>query len=266
MKDTIVFIGCGSMASAMIRGMVESGQVLGEQIIASAPRGGHFEEIAALGAETTHDNCAAARRADVLFLAVKPYLLEEVAREIKDHVPEGCLIVSVAAGKTLETLSELFGADAHVVRVMPNTPAAVRESMSAVSASSSVTEEEKEKVLSLLRSFGRAEEIPEKLMDVFGALAGSSPAWVYMFIEALADGAVAEGMPRAQAYTFGAQAVKGAAEMVLSSGKHPGQLKDEVCSPGGTTIEAVAVLEEMGMRSAVIEAERACVEKTKALR
>ena len=148
---------------------------------------------------------------------------------------------------------------------MPNTPALVGEGITGVCPNKEVTERELEDALVLLRSFGRADTVTEKILDVVGAVSGSSPAFVFMFIEAMADGAVAEGMPRKQAYEFAAQAVYGSAKMVLETGMHPGELKDMVCSPAGTTIEGVGVLEERGMRSAVSESIRACVKKTKQL-
>ena len=148
---------------------------------------------------------------------------------------------------------------------MPNTPAMVGEGMTAVCPNHSVTEEELDTVLTLLSSFGKAEVIPENLIDVATAVSGSSPAYIFLAIEAMADGAVADGMPRNKAYRFAAQAVLGSAKMVLETGKHPGELKDMVCSPGGTTMEAVRVLEEKGLRSALIEAEKACVRKARAM-
>ena len=146
---------------------------------------------------------------------------------------------------------------------MPNTPALVGEGMTGVCANDLVTEEELQLVLTLLKSFGRAEVVPEYLMDTVTGVSGSSPAYVFLFLEALADAAVAEGMPRKQAYQFAAQSVLGSAKMLLETGMHPGELKDMVCSPGGTTIEAVAVLERENLRSAVIDATRACIRKSK---
>ena len=146
---------------------------------------------------------------------------------------------------------------------MPNTPALVGEGMTGVCANALVTEEELQLVLTLLKSFGRAEVVPEYLMDTVTGGSGSSPAYVFLFLEALADAAVAEGMPRKQAYEFAAQSVLGSAKMLLETGMHPGELKDMVCSPGGTTIEAVAVLERENLRSAVIDATRACIRKSK---
>ena len=146
---------------------------------------------------------------------------------------------------------------------MPNTPALVGEGMTGVCANDLVTEEELQLVLTLLKSFGCAEVVPEYLMDTVTGVSGSSPAYVFLFLEALADAAVAEGMPRKQAYEFAAQSVLGSAKMLLETGMHPGELKDMVCSPGGTTIEAVAVLERENLRSAVIDATRACIRKSK---
>ena len=146
---------------------------------------------------------------------------------------------------------------------MPNTPAMVLEAMSALTPNESVTAEEMQTITEIFESFGKAEIVPESLMDAVTGISGSSPAYVYLFIEAMADAAVADGMPRTQAYKFAAQAVYGAAKMVLETGRHPGELKDAVCSPGGTTIAAVAKLEEKGLRDAVISAQRCCVAKSK---
>ena len=148
---------------------------------------------------------------------------------------------------------------------MPNTPAMVGEGMTGLCANSLVTDEDTELAVKLCNSFGKTEIIPENLMDVVTGVSGSSPAYVFMFLEAMADAAVADGMPRAQAYKFAAQAVLGSAKLMLETGKHPGELKDMVCSPAGTTIQAVRILEEKGLRSAVIEAQTACVKKSRGI-
>ena len=163
-------------------------------------------------------------------------------------------------------LKEAFGrSELKLIRCMPNTPALVLEGCTGVCAEENVTEEDMEQVLALLRSFGIASVVPERLMDVVVGVSGSSPAYVFMFIEAMADEAVAAGMPRKQAYEFAAQSVLGSARMVLETGRHPGELKDMVCSPGGTTIQAVKVLEEKGMRAAVMDAMDACIEKSQSM-
>lgn len=258
----IGFIGCGNMATAMIKGILDSKKVTAQEIIASAKSAKTKEKISTeLGIVLAEDNASVVKFADVVVLAVKPVFYEEVICEIKEAVREEQIILTIAPGKTLEWLRDRFGKDVKIIRSMPNTPAMVKEGMLGLCKNTFVTEEEMSMVCSLCESFGKAEVVPERLMDVVVGVSGSSPAYVFMFIEALADAAVADGMPRAQAYTFAAQSVLGSAKMVLETGMHPAVLKDMVCSPGGTTIEAVRVLEEKGMRSAVIEAAKACVKK-----
>ncbi|MDO5423310.1 MAG: pyrroline-5-carboxylate reductase [Eubacteriales bacterium] len=263
---TLGFIGCGNMASAMIGGVIRNGIVPAKDILATARHAEKLKKMEEeLGIRTTLENRQAAREADILFLAVKPQFYAEVIGEIRDDVTEGQLIVSIAPGKTLEWLAEQFGKPVKLVRCMPNTPALVGEGITGVCPGKGVTPEELESVCRILRGFGKAEVVAEHLMDAVVGVSGSSPAYVFLFIEAMADAAVAAGMPRAQAYEFAAQAVYGSAKMVLETGKHPGELKDMVCSPAGTTIEAVRVLEEKGFRSAVIEAVGACVRKSKGM-
>lgn len=258
------FIGCGNMAKAMIKGMIASGKFSPDNIMASAKseqtRAKIHSELGICAAQT---NTETAEFSDVLVLAVKPHFYEEVIKEIASAVREEQIIVSIAPGKTLAWIEEKFGKRVKLVRTMPNTPALVKEGMTALCCNDLVTADEQKMICDLCETFGKVEAVPEKLMDVIPAVSGSSPAYVFMFIEALADAAVADGMPRAQAYTFAAQAVLGSAKMVLETGLHPGALKDMVCSPGGTTIEAVQVLEEDGMRSAVMRAARACTKKAK---
>lgn len=265
MDKKIGFIGCGNMGKAMIGGMLSSGLVSEDQVMASCRSEASAEKTAAkLGIAMTTENRKVAEFADVLFLAVKPNTFGEVIPQIRDAVKETTVVVSVAAGQPITAIEELFQrTDVKLVRTMPNTPALVGEAMSALCANSLVTEEEMSLVKQIFESFGKAETVSESLMDAVVGVSGSSPAYVYMFIEAMADAAVADGMPRAQAYKFAAQSVKGAAEMVLATGKHPGQLKDDVCSPGGTTIEAVNTLENLGFRRAVIAGQRDCVKKSR---
>ncbi len=200
-----------------------------------------------------------------LILAVKPQFYAEVIHEIREIVQPDTLVVSIAPGKTHQWLEEQFGRPVKTVRCMPNTPAMIGAGITGVAPGEQVTEKETAQLLRLLSALGETEIVPERLMDVVGSVSGCSPAYVFMFIEAMADAAVADGMPRAQAYHFAAQAVLGSAEMVLKTGRHPGELKDMVCSPGGTTIEGLSVLEEKGMRSAVIDALRACTRKSKGI-
>jgi len=261
------FIGLGNMATAMIGGMLKQGLVQAGDVIGADKATTASDKIKTeLNITIGIDNVDVAKKADVLFLAVKPIYMEEVIAEIRHVVSENTLIVSIAAGKTLTFLKEKFGRKAlKIVRCMPNTPALVLEGCTGVSASENVTDEELDTVLKLLRSFGRANVVPEYMMDAVVGVSGSAPAYVFLFIEAMADAAVAGGMPRAMAYEFAAQAVLGSAKMVLETGKHPAELKDMVCSPGGTTIDAVKVLEEKGFRAAVMDAMEACMEKSKRL-
>lgn len=260
----IGFIGLGNMAKAMIGGMLGKGIAGKEDIMGSAKTAATLESMKeAYGIETTLDNKAVAAGSDVLILAVKPQFFGEVIPEIRDAVREDTLIISIAAGKTIADIEALFGKDIRLVRCMPNTPALAGEGCSGVCRNSKVSEEEMIKCMELVKSFGMAEEVPERLIDAVAGVSGCSPAYVFMFLEALADGAVEAGMPRKQAYTFAAQAVMGSAKLMLETGKHPGELKDMVCSPAGTTIEGVRVLEEKGFRGAVMDAVRVTVEKAK---
>ena len=265
MIDKIIgFIGAGNMGSAMIGGIVHSELVTTSQIIASAHSAATLEKLqSTYSIETTLSNETVAERSDILFLAVKPNKFDEVIPQISSHVKSGCVIVSIAAGKTIAAIEDSFCKPVKLVRAMPNTPALVGEAMSALCVNQNVTPEELKEVQALFNSFGKSEVISESLMDAVIGVSGSSPAYVYMFIEAMADAAVADGMPRAQAYKFAAQSVYGSAKMVLETGKHPGELKDAVCSPAGTTIEAVAALEAGGFRNTVISAQRACSQKSR---
>jgi len=265
MKDKVIgFIGAGNMGSAMIGGICNSGLVTPEQIIVSAHSTATVEKIHnTYGVRTTLSNEEVAGTSDILFLAIKPYQFADVLPAIAASLKGNCIIVSVAAGQSIAAIEALLGDNIKLIRTMPNTPALVGESMSALCSNSNVTSEELALVKQLFECFGKAELVAEGMIDAVIGVAGSSPAYVYMFIEAMADAAVADGMPRAMAYKFAAQSVLGAAKMVLETGKHPGELKDAVCSPGGTTIEAVAALEAGGFRDAVITAQRACVQKSK---
>lgn len=263
-EKMISFIGGGNMATAIISGLLSSGLSDCDHIYATAAHEAsvlRLKETLEIDAGT--DNKIAAEKADILFLAVKPNLFHKVIPEIRHSIKENTIVISIAAGQPMERIEDMFERSIKLVRVMPNTPALVGASMSAICCNDAVTEAELAEVQAIFNSFGESEVIGEHLMDAVVGVSGSSPAYVYMFIEAMADAAVADGMPRAQAYKFAAQSVLGSAKMVLETGKHPGELKDAVCSPGGTTIEAVARLEKNGFRSAVIEAQRACVQKSR---
>lgn len=266
-KMKIGFIGLGNMATAMIGGMLSKGLVKPEEVIGSSKTALTAEKIKTrFDITAVTDNVWVAGHSDILFLAVKPVFFPEVIAEIRDAVKSDTLVVSIAAGRDLKYLKEAFGRpELKIIRCMPNTPALVMEGCTGVCAGEDVRQEDMDRVLALLRSFGTASVVPEQLMDVVVGVSGSSPAYVFMFIEAMADAAVAAGMPRKQAYEFAGQAVMGSAKLMLETGKHPGELKDMVCSPGGTTIQAVKVLEEKGLRAAVMDAMEACINKSKTM-
>ena len=203
------------------------------------------------------------QESETIILAVKPNMYKSVVEEIKSELTEDKLIITIAAGISIENMEEWLGDDLKIIRTMPNTPALVGQAMSAVCPNKNVSEEELKYCINIFESFGECEVLEEKYFDGFIAVAGSSPAYVFMFIEAMADGAVKLGIPRAKAYKMAAQSVLGSAKMVLETGKHPGELKDMVCSPAGTTIDAVVELEKLGFRNSVIQAMDKCAEKSK---
>ena len=259
----IGFIGSGNMAQAIIGGLLKNKMVSKEDITASDVSKEAAERVKEkFGINTCTDNKEAAK-ADIVFLAIKPIFAHDAIESIKNEINEKTIIISIVAGKSLSWLENEFGKGKKIVRTMPNTPALVGEGITAACPNELINEDEKKTVLDLLSCFGQAEIVPERIMDAVVAVSGSSPAYVFLFIEAMADAAVAEGMPRNQAYKFAAQSVLGSAKMVLETGKHPGELKDMVCSPAGTTIEAVKVLEEKGFRGAVMDAMLACADKNR---
>jgi len=259
-------IGAGNMASAFIGGIIKKGIITGGDIICSSPVKAEREKAAmSFGINVTESNREVAREAEIVLFAVKPQVIPIVITEIKDEIDDKRLFISIVAGKSIEWFENAAGKSFKLVRTMPNTPALVGEGMTGVSPNSLVEQDDLERALELLSALGKTAVVPESLMDAVVAVSGSAPAYVFIMIEAMADGAVRLGMPRPLAYKFAAQTVLGSAKMVLDTGKHPGELKDMVCSPAGTTIEAVRVLEDMGFRSSLIEAMDACAEVSKKL-
>lgn len=260
----IGFIGTGNMGRAMVKGLAQSGLYQQQDLYIYDRNLAVAKELAQdLGIQSTETPQALVKACDRIIFAVKPNVLPTVLRALVPEVTADKVVISVAAGISLEKLASILGADHKIVRVMPNTPALVGMGMSAVTQNDQVTQAELAEVLAIFASFGKAEAVSESLIDAVVGVSGSAPAYVYLFIEALADGAVMEGMPRAQAYEFAAQTVMGSAQMVLETGQHPGELKDMVCSPGGTTIAAVKTLEEAGFRAAVIQAVQVAAEKNR---
>lgn len=266
MSKKIGFIGCGNMGSAMVGGLIKSEFVNKKDIIISAKTEASTKRLKEeLEVNITLDNKEVVKASEVILLAVKPYMYKTVIEEIKEVLSKDKLIVTIAAGVSIKDMEEWLGDGYKVIRTMPNTPALVGEAMSAICINKNVSKEELEYICNLYKSFGEYVELDEKDFHGFIALCGSSPAYVFMFIEAMADAAVKLGIPRAKAYRMASQSVLGSAKMVLETGKHPGELKDMVCSPGGTTIYAVAELEKQGFRNAVIEAVVKCADKSKSM-
>ncbi len=260
---SIGFIGAGNMASAIIKGAIEKNIICSDDI--------HVFDIDSNKCNTLKNNFgikiyetvnALCEGSDIIMLSVKPNVMASVLTEIKETDNP---IVSIAAGWSADMIKAVAGADRKVLRLMPNTPLMAGEGMSVFEAPSNFNDEHREFIENIFSALGKIEHAPLKLMDAVTAVSGSGPAYVYMFIEALADGGVLCGLPRDKAMTLAAQTVLGAAKTVIETGIHPGALKDAVCSPGGTTIEAVKALESGGFRGAVINAVEQCAKKSKAL-
>ncbi|MCQ2495486.1 MAG: pyrroline-5-carboxylate reductase [Lachnospiraceae bacterium] len=257
------FIGAGNMGLPLLKGAISLCGV--ENCMFYTPVPAEVEKVNAItGAESVENNIQLANNCKFIVLCVKPQFLGSVYEDLKQVDLKDKVVVSIAAGVASDTIRENIGASTKIVRIMPNTPAGVGEGMACICfpAESNLSDEEKNTVLALFNKVGKAEVIPETLMNAAVCANGSSPAYVYMFIEALADSVVKYGIPRKTAYTLAAQTVLGSAKMVLETGIHPGELKDNVCSPGGTTIAAVEKLEEYGFRNAIMKATDACYEKS----
>ena len=265
MAKKIGFIGAGNMAEALIRGVLSKGLYTKEEVIASEIYEPRRKQISKeLGIEVTSSGDDVIKSADFIVLAVKPQQVGDVLKAAKGVFTSKHLLLSIAAGVKIETLKS-YVPDSKIVRVMPNQPCMVLASASAFSCSSDVKEDEKGKAKAVLDAVGISMEVKEELLDAVTGLSGSGPAYAYMIIEALADGGVLMGLPRDVSVRLAAQTMLGAAKTILETGEHPGKMKDIVCSPGGTTIEAVKVLEDYGIRAAMISAVAASAERSKEL-
>jgi pyrroline-5-carboxylate reductase len=265
-KLTIGFLGTGKMATALAKGFVRTGLVTPKQVFgsdpASAARVAFGKET---GARIMPSNLRVVEQASVLVLATKPDKTVAVLNEIRDRFTRRHLLISIAAGVPTAKLEAVLPANARVIRVMPNTPALVGSSAAGLALGKSATRADAELALRLFSAVGVAFQLKESLLDAVTGLSGSGPAYVYQFIEALSDGGVATGLPRDVATKLAAQTVLGAARMVLETGRHPGALKDQVTSPGGTTIEGLHELEKGKLRGTVMSAVRAATEKSRKL-
>ncbi|XP_057653197.1 pyrroline-5-carboxylate reductase 3 [Diorhabda carinulata] len=267
-SQKIGFIGGGNMAKAICEGIVTNGLVTFDQIYVSGPRLKHLGWWIGQGCNTYQENEKVVSEADIIFICVKPHILQTVTSELKStfsrnkEVLPSKLYVSVLAGISLETLNkELESLHGRIIRIMPNTSMVVGEGCTLLSPSSSATDADKELVSGIISATGLCKEVPEDYINHLGALTASGSAFIYMVLEALADGAVKMGIPRALATELAAQTILGAGKMARDAGKHTAQLKDEICSPAGTTIQGVHALEKHGIRAAFIEAVEATAKR-----
>ncbi|MDK2784179.1 MAG: pyrroline-5-carboxylate reductase [Bacillota bacterium] len=261
-KETLGFIGAGAMAEALLRGFIAQGLVEPKRCLVSdisAERARHLANMLKVG--VAENNREVLAGADIVFLAVKPQSAPGVLEELKSSWEARHLVVSIMAGVPTSFLEPYLG-QARLVRVMPNTPCLVQAGAAGIAGGSRASERDVQVVAELFSAVGKAFVLSEDLLDAVTALSGSAPAYVYMFIEALADGGVLAGLPRPVAQTLAAQTVLGAAKMVLETGEHPGSLKDRVASPAGTTIAGIAALEAGGFRGLVLQAVKAGAERS----
>jgi len=263
-KLLIASIGCGNMGFALMKGAAnDSAEKKTEIYITDTDAEKAKTAVASLGAKILVSNAEAVQKCDIVFLAVKPQILLQVLTEIAPIIKKRnsennpVVLVSMAAGWSISKIQNAIGEKSPVVRMMPNTPALIGKGMIAISASAEVTENNIKDLKNIIGKTGVVDSVEEKYMDAATGLSGSGPAFVYLFIEALADGGVRAGLPRDKALSYAAQTVFGAAAMVQETGKHPGELKDMVTSPGGTTIAGIAALEDGAFRSTVIKAVEA---------
>lgn len=260
-------IGTGNMAGAILQGSINSGFLDSKDVCIYNRSKWRNEEYIEMykSINVSKEINDLLNHSKYIIIGVKPYAYSEILKQVKNDLTKEHVIISIAAGVSIDDMQSILGVDAKIVRTMPNTPALVLEGMTAITYNKNIAEDEMKYVLDLFNQVGKSEVIEEKLMDIIPAVSGSSPAYVFMFIEALADGAVLDGMPRDKAYKFASQAVLGAAKMVIETNKHPGVLKDMVTSPGGTTIEAIKVLENASFRGTIINAMSACTHKSRNL-
>jgi pyrroline-5-carboxylate reductase len=262
----IGFLGAGKMATALAQGFVNTKITTAKNLFAAAPSENSRKAFAAAtGAKMFSSNLDLLKNADVIFLAMKPAQIAEVLTEVSSAVGKNHLLISIAAGVTLAKLENNLPPNSRVIRVMPNTPSLVGAGASGFALGKNATAADAELAKKLLSAVGLALQVKESLLDAVTGLSGSGPAYVYQFIEALSDGGVAAGLPRDIATKLAAQTVLGGAKMVLETGQHPGALKDQVTSPGGTTIEGLHELEKGKLRATVMSAVRAATEKSKKL-
>ncbi|XP_072042147.1 pyrroline-5-carboxylate reductase 1, mitochondrial-like isoform X2 [Amphiura filiformis] len=257
---SVGFLGAGKVAYTIAKGLLGAGKIPPQMMMASAPSERNLKLLKAMGVRCTNNNKELVETCDVVLLAVKPHMIPTLLKEVGTHINEDHLVVSLAAGITIDFIESKLPVGARVVRAMPNTPCVINEGASVYSTGTSVKERDGPLVQTLFNTLGYCLEGDESMIDAVMAVSGSGPAYAFVAIDALADGGVKMGLPRDIAIKLAAQTLMGSAKLVLESGKHPSELKDDVCSPGGTTIEAIHQLERGGFRKCLIEAvEAACL-------
>jgi len=262
----IAFLGSGNMAEAIVKGLLAAGTAAAAEIVCAEPRAERRDELRARhGVTVTTSNLEAVRQAQVIVLSVKPQVMDALLDEIAPEVGPSKLVVSIAAGVPIATIAGRLGAGARIIRTMPNTPALVGEGATALARGSHATEADLSEAVALFEAVGTAVVVDENLLDAVTGVSGSGPAFVFLAVEALADGGVKMGLPRPIALTLAAQTVAGAGRLVLETGEHPGKLKDQVTSPAGTTIAGVHALEAAGFRAALIAAVEAATKRSREL-
>jgi pyrroline-5-carboxylate reductase len=265
-NHTIAVIGAGHMAGAMIGGMVRSKLLPPKNLIATRRNAEALAELhKKWGVSTSTDNKKAASNADIVILAVKPQMAKKVMEELAGTINKNQLVISVMAGITTAAISKALRVDGPVVRAMPNTPCLVDAGATAIAAGAHAGEKELKLAEAVFASVGLVVTLPESALDAVTGLSGSGPVYIYMVIEAMIDGGVKMGIPRAIAAKLAAQTVFGAAKLAIETGKHPAVLKDEVTTPGGTAITAIHVLESKGLRSVLIDAIQAAADRSSQL-
>ena len=263
LEGKLALIGAGNMGEALLRGLLHAQEMQPQQIVATGPRQERLAELSErYGIATTADNLQAVKDADIVLLAVKPQIMQDVLLGMEAEIKSDALILSVAAGVTIGTIEASLGVDSHICRAMPNTPAIVGAAATALAAGSNVSSDELEVVKRIFTAIGSVSVVSESLLDAVTGLSGSGPAYVFMIIEALADAGVKVGLPRYEAQKLAAQTVLGSAQLLIETGEHPGVLKDRVTSPGGTAIAGLHTLEEGGLRTTLINAVVAATERS----
>ena len=259
------FIGGGKAAQVLAKGFLSAGVIKPDEIFASAPSERDLKQFQLMGCNVTNDNKQVMKESNLIFLAIKAKVFPEVLKEISPVLTRNHLVASIAAGVTLDFMQRSLPGRSRSVRLMLNTPVQFREGVTAVTFGKFATDEDYALMHQLMSSVGYCFDVDEELMDVMTALTGGGPAYVYLAIEALADGAVRVGLNRQEAMKLAAKTAAGAARMVLESGQHPGELKDAVCSAGGSTIAGIQALEESGFRGSLIKAVYEATKRAKEL-